>query len=125
MSLCRLTPVFRRIPWFGTPEALQAVLVAKNLEVHTSVLVCTGNSNIMRSRMLLLVVRNGIAWTMVNEEAEVIYYFTAPLDRWRFNCRNLAGHSPAAILVVDAAGCLAIFNKYLPPFLSIYFHHLL
>ena len=74
------TPVFRRIPCFEAPEAFQAVLVAKNLEVHTSVLVCTGNSNIMRSRMLLLMVRNGIAWTMANEEAEVTYYFTAPPD---------------------------------------------
>ena len=72
--------VFRRTPCFETPEALQAVSGACNIEIHTSVLLCTGNSNRMRSWTLLLVVRNTKAWTMANEEAEVTYCFTAPPD---------------------------------------------
>ena len=68
-----ITARFRRNPCFETPEAWQATLVARSLEADTSVLVCTGNSNSMRSRTLLQVVRNIKAWTMANEEAELTY----------------------------------------------------
>ena len=63
----------------GHPRSIAGGFVPKTLEVHTSVLVCTGISKSMRSRMLFLVVRNTEAWAMANEEAEGTYYLTAPL----------------------------------------------
>ena len=37
--------VFRRILCFETPAALQAVLVARSLQINSSVQLCTENNN--------------------------------------------------------------------------------